>query len=160
MGDLKNDASGHSTKNLSIPVNECFGCGKDNPDGMHLDFRFDEAGGRTICDFNLSKRYQGPPAHCHGGVIAVILDEAMGKVNKLRHVIALTKSMEIEYKRPVPLFTDLTVEGWEEKVEGRAHTNVAEIRNTAGEVLARSRGVFIAIDPKQMFKEHLPKADE
>ncbi len=45
--------------------------------------------------------------------------------------------------------------GWEEKVEGRAHTNAAEIRDASGQVLARSRGVFIAVDAKRMFREHL-----
>ncbi|HEY0565579.1 MAG TPA: PaaI family thioesterase [Terriglobales bacterium] len=151
-------AEGHATTAATLRVNECFGCGKGNPDGMLLDFRFE--GEHTVCDFNLPKRYQGPPGHCHGGIIATILDEAMGKVNKLRQVVALTKSMEIEYLRPTPLYKDLRVVGWEEKVEGRAHINLAEIRNPEGDVLARSRGVFIAIDPRKMFKEHLPPADE
>lgn len=132
-------------------MNACFGCGKDNPDGMGLEFRFDDEARTAVCDFNLAKRYQGPPGHAHGGIIAVILDEAMGKINKLRQVVALTKSMEIEYVKPIPLEKDLTVVGWEEKVEGRAHTNAAEIRDGSGQVLARSRGVFIAVDAERMF---------
>jgi uncharacterized protein (TIGR00369 family) len=51
----------------------------------------------------LDKRYTGPPGHCHGGIIATILDDAMGKVNKLRHVVALTREMTVEYLKPVPL---------------------------------------------------------
>jgi hypothetical protein len=39
-------------------------------------------------------------------------------------------------------------------VEGRRHTNMAEISNTMGEVLARSTGTFIAIDPEKMFARH------
>src|SRR5437016_2971101 len=136
---------GHSTKGTNIPVNECFGCGKDNPDGMHLEFFFDEEHLRARCDFTLAKRYQGPPGHTHGGIIATILDEAMGKINKLRHVIALTKKMDIEYMKPVPLGQPLSVIGFERKVDGRKHTNAAEIVNAAGEVLARSEGLFIAV---------------
>jgi len=150
-------ADGHIDRTSVLPKNECFGCGKDNPDGMQLDFVFE--GDKAVCYLNLSKRYQGPPGHCHGGIIATILDEAMGKVNKLRDVVALTKSMEIDYLRPVPLGADLTIVGWEEKVNGRIHINAAEIRNATGEVLARSNGVFIAIDPAKMFKDHLPLAD-
>lgn len=149
---------GHASTQSAIQINECFGCGKQNPDGMLLAFFFE--GQQAICDFNLPKRYQGPPGHCHGGIIATILDEAMGKVNKLRHVIALTKSMDIEYLRPVPLLQDLRAVGWEESVKGRAHINAAEIRNADGDVLARSRGVFIAVDARSMFADHLPKADE
>lgn len=134
-----------------MPKNECFGCGKDNPDGMHLEFEFDEAKHQAVCELVLSKRYQGPPGHAHGGIIATILDEAMGKVNKLRSVIALTKRMEVQYLKPVPLGKELTIVGFEKSLNGREHLNGAEIRNADGEVLARSEGLFIAIDPAKMF---------
>jgi uncharacterized protein (TIGR00369 family) len=147
----KKSAQGHDTPTLKVPHNECFGCGKDNPDGMHLEFYFDEAKHEAICEVVLEKRYQGPPKHAHGGIIATILDEAMGKVNKLRSVIALTKTMNIEYMKPVPLGMKLTVIGFEKTLDGRKHLNGAEIRNAAGEVLARSEGLFIAIDPAKMF---------
>jgi len=105
----------------------------------------------------LPKKYQGPPGHCHGGIIATILDEAMGKVNRLRSVIALTKQMDVEYLKPVPLQTPLIVEGRESSVRGKKHINIAEIRNQKGEVLARGRAVFIAIDPLKMFAKHIKK---
>lgn len=130
--------------------NHCFACGKDNPEGMQLKFYIDEAARRTICEFELSQRYQGPPGHAHGGIIATILDEAMGKVNKFRSVVALTKKMEIEYLRPVPLGMRLKVIGHEREVTGRQHINVAEICNDKGEVLARSIGTFIAVDMTRM----------
>jgi acyl-coenzyme A thioesterase PaaI-like protein len=151
----KNSASGHDTKHVRIAKNHCFACGPDNPDGMHLRFRFDERGGRAWCRFRLPLRFQGPPGHAHGGVIATILDEAMGKVNKLRSVIAVTKTMDVEYLKLVPLRRSLIVEGRERSVRGRKHVNVAQILNDKGEVLARSRGLFIAIDPARMFAKHL-----
>ena len=79
----------------------------------------------------------------------------MGKANKLRQVIALTREMTVEYLRPVPLGQWLTVEGHTRAVRGRAHHNVAEIRNESGDVLARSRGKFITIDPEKMFAKHI-----
>ena len=142
--------SGHNTKHITLPKNHCFVCGKDNPDGMHLKFFFDEGHHRAWCKFKLPRKYQGPPGHAHGGIIATILDEAMGKVNKLRSVVALTSSMAIEYVKPVPLGKTLTVEGKEQDVQGRRHFNTAEIRDEGGEVLARSQGVFIAFDPERM----------
>ncbi len=148
---------GHTTKHHKAPVNHCFGCGPDNPEGLQLKFRLDEPRKTFICRFKLSNRYVGPPGHSHGGIIATILDEAMGKVNKLRQVIALTKEMHVEYVKPVPLGKSLIVEGWEKEVHGRAHINTAEIRNAAGEVLARSTGKFIAIDPEKMFQKYLKK---
>ena len=135
--------------------NYCFGCGKNNPEGMRLRFSYDEDRKRFISRFRLGRRYTGPPGHAHGGVIATILDEAMGKVNKFRSVVALTRSMNVEYLRPVPLGQELTVTGWEQKVEGREHTNVAQITNADGEILARSTGIFVAVDIARMFAKHL-----
>jgi uncharacterized protein (TIGR00369 family) len=137
--------------------NYCFACGEANPDGMHLKFVYDEQRSAFVCRFRLPKRYTGPPGHCHGGIIATILDDAMGKVNKLRNVVALTSQLTVDYLRPVPLSTALRVEGRELSVEGRRHTNTAEISNEQGEVLARSQGTFIAIDPERMFAKHIKK---
>lgn len=142
---------GHETRDLKPPKNYCFACGPDNPDGMHLQFTLDEERRIFFCHFNLPKRYTGPPGHCHGGIIATILDDAMGKANKLRNVVAVTKEMTVEYLKPVPLERPLRVEGKEVSVHGRQHINMAEIMNEEGEVLARGRGVFIAIDPEKMF---------
>lgn len=134
--------------------NHCFGCGHDNPQGMRLKFSLDEESRQAICHFKLSRKYTGPPGHSHGGIIATILDEAMGKVNKFRNVLALTSSMEIKYLKPVPLGQALTVIAQEQSVEGRRHTNIGEIRNASNEVLARGTATFIAIDPEKMFARH------
>jgi uncharacterized protein (TIGR00369 family) len=134
--------------------NHCFGCGHDNPQGMRLKFSLDEESRQAICHFKLSRKYTGPPGHSHGGIIATILDEAMGKVNKFRNVLALTSSMEIKYLKPVPLGQALTVTAQEQSVDGRRHINMAEIINAKGDVLVRSTGTFIAIDPEKMFARH------
>jgi len=142
--------SGHDTRHVRLPKNHCFACGKDNPDGMRLRFYLDPDGRTFVCRFRLGRRYQGPPGHAHGGIIATILDEAMGKVNRLRSVVALTRQLRVEYLKPVPLGRPLLVESREKNVRGRRHTNVAEIRDQRGQVLARSHAVFIALDRKRL----------
>ena len=142
---------GHETRDLKLKKNTCFVCGPDNPEGMQLVFALDEPRSTFVCDFTLGDRYTGPPGHCHGGIIAAILDDAMGKPNKLRNVVAVTKELTVEYLKPVPLHTPLRVEGREVAVHGRQHVNMAEIINGEGQVLARSKGIFIAIDPEKMF---------
>ncbi|MFZ0321067.1 MAG: PaaI family thioesterase [Candidatus Sulfotelmatobacter sp.] len=145
---------GHETRYMQMQKNYCFVCGMDNPEGMRLKFVLDEARQTFVCHFRLGKRYTGPPGHCHGGIIATILDDAMGKVNKLHHVVALTREMTVEYLKPVPLHKPLRVEGREIKKLGRTHVNSAEILNEENEVLARSKGIFIAIDPEKMFAKY------
>jgi len=81
----------------------------------------------------------------------------MGKVNKLRHVVALTSQITVDYLKPVPLNRPLRVESRELRVTGRKHVNVAEILNQNGEVLARGRGTFIAIDPHRMFAKFVDR---
>jgi len=142
---------GHDTRYIRLQKNYCFACGKNNPEGMRLKFAYDEERDCFVCRFRLGKRYTGPPGHAHGGIIATILDEAMGKVNKLRHVVAVTSEITVDYVKPVPLHKPLRVESREVSVRGRKHVNAGEILNQKGEVLARSRGLFIAIDPHRMF---------
>ena len=147
----RKSARGHSTAYVRLHKNYCFACGKNNPDGMRLRFTYDEDRDCFISRFRLGTRYTGPPGHCHGGIIATILDEAMGKVNKLRHVVAVTAEITVNYLKPVPLSKPLRVESREVKVKGRRHINMAEILNKNDEVMARSQGLFIAIDPHKMF---------
>lgn len=119
---------------------------------MHLKFFLDRQCNHFVSRFRLSKRYTGPPGHCHGGIIATILDDAMSKLSKLRDVVAATSRMTVEYRRPVPLHRPLRVESREISKRGRRLTRVAEIIDEKGTVLARSRGVFVIIDPMRVFK--------
>jgi uncharacterized protein (TIGR00369 family) len=157
MAKKETSGRGHHTRYDRLRKNYCFACGKDNPQGMRLKFVYDEDSKRFVCHFRLSKRYTGPPGHCHGGIIATILDDAMGKVNKLRDVVALTREMTVEYLKPVPLHQPLRAEGREVSVEGRIHINAAEILNEKNEILARSQGTFIAVDPEKMFAKYVKK---
>src|SRR6478609_4464377 len=123
----KDPASGHGNKSHPVKKNLCFACGKDNPHGMHLKFFLDRERDHFVSHFRLSKRYTGPPGHCHGGIIATILDDAMSKLSKLRDVIAATAELKIEYLKPVPLHTPLRVEAYELQRRGRTMIRHAEI---------------------------------
>jgi uncharacterized protein (TIGR00369 family) len=148
----KTSATGHGNKAHPVKKNLCFACGKANPHGMHLKFSLDQERRHFVSHFRLSKRYTGPPGHCHGGIIATILDDAMSKLNKLRDLVAATSRMTVEYLRPVPLHKRLRVESKEIGKRGRRLTRVAEIFDQNGTVLARSRGIFVIIDPARVFK--------
>lgn len=148
---MKKAAHGHLPKSQSKKKNFCFACGQDNREGMRLKFYPDQSVKTFVCNFRLGKRYTGPPGHCHGGVIATILDDAMGKLNKLRDVVAMTASMTVDYLKPVPLYKPLRVVSRELSKSGRRLTHSAEILDEKGTVLARSRGLFKIIDPERVF---------
>jgi uncharacterized protein (TIGR00369 family) len=135
--------------------NACFGCGPANSNGLQLKFALSQDGKSYVCEFLLDGRFAGPPGRAHGGIIATILDEAMSKANKLKARVALTRRLEVEYLRPVPLGQPLVVQGRVRRMSGRALYNSAELRNANGDVLARSRGKFLAIDAEKMFAREL-----
>jgi len=129
------------------PENLCFGCGGANDDGMKLTFVQDNERHKIIGRFVLGERYQGGGGMAHGGIIATLLDEAMGKVCRFREVRAVTAELRVQYLRPVSVRDEIIVEGWEESEQkGRNLFHVGEIRNVAGEVLARGQARFVIIN--------------
>ncbi len=130
------------------PANPCFGCGGANPRGMRLAFEQDAERQRIIGTFRLGEEYQGGPGMIHGGIIATLLDEAMGKVCRLSGVRAVTAELTVQYLRPVRVGEELRLEAYETEREGRRLVHEGEIHNAAGELLARGRGRFVVIDPE------------
>jgi len=128
------------------PTNVCFGCGGANARGMHLTFEQDDAARRIRGKFRLGAEYQGGPGFVHGGIIATLLDEVMGKVNRFRGIRAVTAELTVEYRRPVPVDKDVIVEGWEIEKNGRNLFHAGEIRDSSGVLLARGKGRFVEID--------------
>jgi uncharacterized protein (TIGR00369 family) len=127
------------------PANHCFGCGGANEEGMRLTFVQDNQRRRIVGRFVLGERYQGGGGMGHGGIIATLLDEAMGKVCRFREVRAVTAELTVEYLKPVKVQEEIIVEGWETEQKGRNLFHVGEIRNAAGDVLARGKGRFVII---------------
>ena len=141
-------------------ANHCFGCGPANPQGLHLSFTTDTSNPEAItatCYFQLDRMHEGPPGHIHGGIVAALLDEAMSKLNRPLNVLAMTRHMEIDYLRPVPLYQPLVLIGRhlnrpaKDGKPGRKLFHQAEIQHPDGTVLAHSKGLFIAIDEKLLF---------
>ena len=131
------------------PANKCFGCGGANDAGMKLTFVQDNVNRRIVGRFTLGERYQGGGGMGHGGIIATLLDEAMGKVCRFREVRAVTAELTVQYLKPVKVDEEIVVEGFETDVKGRNLFLAGEIRNNAGEVLARGTGRFVVIGQKQ-----------
>jgi uncharacterized protein (TIGR00369 family) len=130
-------------------TNVCFGCGGGNARGMKLTFEQDDTARKIIGRFRLGAEYQGAFGIIHGGVIAVVLDEVMGKVCRFRGVRAVTAEMNIEYLKPVWVDADLIVEGYEKEMAGRNLHLIGEIKDASGKLLARSRGRFVILGQAQ-----------
>lgn len=128
----------------------CFGCGADNPEGLHLHFTIDSTDPANITattTVNLTRLHQGPPGYIHGGIIATLMDEAMSKLNRPLNVIAMTRHLSVDYLRPAPLGVALTLVGQHTSRHGRKIHHSAELRHPDGTILAQAKGFFLVIDP-------------
>ena len=131
------------------PANKCFGCGGANEQGMKLTFVQDNVKRRIVGKFILGEAYQGGGGMGHGGIIALLLDEVMGKVCRFRELRAVTAELTVQYLKPVKVNEEIIVEGYEREVKGRNLFLVGEIRNGAGDLLARGTGRFVVIGQKE-----------
>ncbi len=131
------------------PTNACFGCGGANDAGMKLAFEQDDERRRIVGRFRLGERYQGGGGMLHGGIIALLLDEAMGKVCRFRGVKAVTAELNVEYLKPIRVDQNIVVEAYEKEAKERSLIHAGEIRNEEGVVLARGRGRFVTVNAEK-----------
>ncbi len=89
--------------------------------------------------------FEGPPGHVHGGVVAAAFDELLGAAQALSGTPGMTGTLNVVYRRPTPLDTEIRFVGELDRVEGRKIFTVG--RSYAGdELLGESTGLFIAVD--------------
>lgn len=104
-------------------------------------------GDRVRATATMSWRYEGPPGCVHGGFVAAMFDQLLGLGQSLTDVPGVTGTLSVRYLNKTPLNTELTMEGWVERVEGRK--NILHGRIMAdGQVTATSEAVFIRVDQK------------
>jgi uncharacterized protein (TIGR00369 family) len=133
----------------------CFVCGVENPAGLHLRF-FDDGIDEVTCDFTVMPKHQSYPGRVHGGVIAAILDETGGLTAAVgdHNRFFVTASLDVRYRKPVPLETPLRAVGKLRRLFGRRAQAHAEIRSLDGDVLAEAElllidGTLGAFDPSE-----------
>ena len=102
---------------LPLPKHgRCFVCQTQVPGTWQIDLRRDGPAVRFRTCFGGAQ--QGPPGHAHGGSMAALLDEAMGAAAWLRRTHLVAARLELHFRRPVPLGSEVTVVAWV-KHEGR-----------------------------------------
>ncbi len=127
--------------------NHCFGCGQANPTGLQLEFLL-AADESVVCLVSVAGAFQGPTGYVHGGIIATMLDETMSKAVRAHGLTAMTRHMEVDYRRPVPSDTPIRIEGRLLRSEGRKHWTEARILDAGGTALALGKGLFIEVRPR------------
>ena len=126
----------------------CFICGKQNIAGVHVSF-YEPGDGTVLARFTGQEKHQGYPGRFHGGVIAGILDETLGRAIRLEHgdaVWGVTVELSVRYRKPVPIGVELRAVGRVAIERHRAFEATGEILLPDGEVAAEARGKFVKLE--------------
>ena len=129
-------------KIANVDGQTCFGCGATNPIGLHMEFLTD--GLRVYSFLTVPLAMAGWDRTVHGGVIATILDEIMGwSVIYLLQKIGVTKSMTVDFMKPLRVGEPLTVVGSIQEIQSERLVVVAgEIYSAEDALCARVHGTF------------------
>ncbi|MFJ6216347.1 PaaI family thioesterase [Streptomyces sp. NPDC092296] len=131
---------------LGSHYEHCFGCGPQQPQGLHLVARAGE-GVEVNAEFTVKPAHQGGPGLAHGGVLVSAMDEALGSLNWILHTASVTGRLETDFIRPVPVDTVLHIHARVTGIHGRKIYCTAEGRIGApdGPVAIRAQALFVQV---------------
>jgi len=98
---------------IELGDNQCFGCSQQRSDGLGMVFT--RTGDRTVeCLYTVPYLYRGMGGVVHGGVQAILLDEAVSVAAYLfwgAGTFTVTGNLALSYRRPVPVDSPVLVRG-------------------------------------------------
>jgi acyl-coenzyme A thioesterase PaaI-like protein len=127
----------------------CFVCGLENPFGLKLKF-FITGPGEVTVEYTVPEKYQGYPGMVHGGVVASMLDEVLGRVHMddgdpESSRFMYTAKMTVRYRQHVPIGVPLRIVGRAERSKSHSATSVATLYGPDGKVLAEAEGLLVDV---------------
>ncbi|EQA45221.1 thioesterase family protein [Leptospira broomii serovar Hurstbridge str. 5399] len=129
----------------------CFGCGPENPKGLHASFPFHEPTGEVRFSFVMEKGFEGAPGYTHGGALATLMDEAQGVLCfHLGHFV-MTDQLYMRYLKACPLGAEIEVRCWVTMVRRRRlYTKGTVHLKKTGELLLSSKARWYDM-PEKVF---------
>ncbi len=138
----------------------CIVCGLDNQLGVKVHFyNLEDKTVGALLEFK--SYHQSYPGRAHGGMIASVLDELMGRVLWLEEygTYAVTTSMEVKYRKPVPYDVPLKARGYIVKRLSRMYTAKGQLYDMDDNLLAEAEGKYL-IQPTNVISSDASIEDE
>jgi len=116
---------------------------------------------RSFC--RLERGLNGYPDICHGGILALLFDELMGVAMHIyyqqvkavekrkgtyirgQRMPSMTVELTVQYVRPARVPATVSVITWPPRIDGRKIWLDSEIQNEDGEVLSKSKALFVQL---------------
>ena len=101
--------------------------------------------GGVVGEATLGPAYEGPPGYVHGGISSLLMDQLLGSAAIAAGLWGMTVRLEVDYRRPVPLSTPLTMRAQITEAAGRKCVVTGTIATAAApdRTLVEARGVFV-----------------
>jgi acyl-coenzyme A thioesterase PaaI-like protein len=146
----------------SMHIKTCFGCGAENSRGLRIKTYWDGDAGR--CTFRPEAHMMaGPPQFVNGGIVATLIDchcisTAIAFLYQAENrapgsepgIWCVTRSMQIEYKRPTPIDTPAELMARVTKIDGKRLTVACTVESD-GKV--RAEGIVVAVRVEQAWTD-------
>lgn len=107
----------------------CFGCGPLNPDGLQL--RFEPGPEGSCAEYVVPKRFQSWAGMAHGGMVALMLDEAVGWAAWHAGHPGVTGRLQVSYRRPLKVGERVRIVGQVDNVRRTLVYVTARVENSA-----------------------------
>lgn len=98
--------------------------------------------GTLRAEMTLGLEYQGPPGCVHGGVVALLFDAALGRVNHHAGTTGMTMYLDLDYRRPTPILEPIVVTARQIRVDGRKVWSQGAV-HAGGRLCATAEGLFV-----------------
>ncbi len=121
----------------------CFGCGRDNPIGLKLDFEWD--GTTVVAEFVPNENHQGWPGLMHGGIMYALMDEAMSYVPYFWGLSTVTGKSEVRFRNPGPMGQTLIVKATGERKRSKVVLTEGVLSTKSGMVIAEGSALMYVI---------------
>ena len=117
--------------------------------------QFYDNGNNEVCsDYTVASRYQSYPGIVHGGILASMLDEVVGRVAIIgdHHHFMVSVRLQVVYRHPVPVETPLKIKGRIVRLSGRLGKAQGEIILPDGRVACEA-SITLADIPAEILSE-------
>ena len=124
----------------------CFGCGPLNEEGLQMTFL--PEGEVSVTEFEVPARYQSWKGVVHGGMVALMLDEAVGWAAWHKGHPGVTGKLEVRYRLPLRVGERVRLSGRVDNVRRTLVYATAKIeRISDGATVAEATATLMEASP-------------